>query len=216
MPDEETDEVCELCGRKMVIKMGRFGRFMACPGYPECKNTKPIVERMPGRCPKCGSGMLKRKSKKGYAYYACEKGAECGFMTWDVPVKDDCPVCGHTMFKKAGRGFKKPFCINEACPAFVPEEKRGGYRKKKTEEAKAEDQAAPAQETAPAEEAAEKAPAKKRTAKKAAGEKKTAGKKPAAKKTAKAGEAKPAAKKTAAKKTKKAPGETPGEPEETP
>ena len=65
VPDEETDEVCELCGRKMVIKMGRFGRFMACPGYPECKNTKPIVDRMPGRCPKCGSGMLKRKSKKG-------------------------------------------------------------------------------------------------------------------------------------------------------
>ena len=66
VPEEETDEVCELCGRKMVIKSGRFGRFLACPGYPECKNTKPLVEHMPGRCPKCGSGMLKRKSAKGY------------------------------------------------------------------------------------------------------------------------------------------------------
>ena len=71
VPDEETDEVCELCGRKMVIKSGRFGRFLACPGFPECKNTKPLVERMPGRCPRCGSGMLKRKAKKGYVYYAC-------------------------------------------------------------------------------------------------------------------------------------------------
>lgn len=118
VPDEETDEVCELCGRKMVIKMGRFGRFMACPGYPECKNTKPIVERMPGRCPKCGSGMLKRKSKKGFAYYACERGAACGFMTWDVPTEFDCPSCGQTMFKKSGRGRMKPFCINEACSNF--------------------------------------------------------------------------------------------------
>ena len=88
VPEEETDEICELCGRKMVIKMGRFGKFLACPGFPECKNAKPLVERMPGRCPKCGSGMLKRKSKRGYAYYACEKGAECGFMTWDVPTAE--------------------------------------------------------------------------------------------------------------------------------
>ena len=70
VPEEETDEICELCGRKMVIKMGRFGKFLACPGFPECKNAKPLVERMPGRCPKCGSGMLKRKSKRGFAFYA--------------------------------------------------------------------------------------------------------------------------------------------------
>ena len=221
VPDEVSDEVCDVCGRQMVVKSGRFGRFLACPGFPECTFTKPLVIEMPGKCPKCGSRLLKKTSRNGYTYYGCEHngdklGRACDFMTWDVPVKETCPECGQTMFKKSGRGFKKPFCINEACPAFVPEEKRGGYRKKKTEEAKAEDQAAPAQETAPAEEAAEKAPAKKRTAKKAAGEKKTAGKKPAAKKTAKAGEAKPAAKKTAAKKTKKAPEETPGEPEETP
>ena len=139
VPDEETDEVCELCGKKMVIKAGRFGRFLACPGYPDCKNTRPIVERMPGRCPKCGGGMLKRKSKKGYAYFACEGGAACGFMSWDAPTEFDCPECGRTMFKKSGKGQMKPFCINEACPNFLPEEKRG-YRRtaKKEEEAPAE------------------------------------------------------------------------------
>ena len=139
VPEEETDEICELCGRNMVIKMGRFGKFLACPGYPECKNAKPLVERMPGRCPKCSSGMLKRKSKRGYAYYACEKGAECGFMSWDVPTDQDCPVCGQTMFKKSGRGRMKPFCINENCSNFLPEDKRGYYKKKETEEQPAEE-----------------------------------------------------------------------------
>ena len=139
VPDEVSDEICEVCGRQMVVKTGRFGKFLACPGYPECKNTKPIVERMPGRCPKCGAGLLKRKSKRGYAYYSCEKGADCGFMTWDVPTAEDCPHCGQTMFKKAGRGRMKPFCINENCEAFVPEDKRGYPRrnaKPKTEEEK--------------------------------------------------------------------------------
>nr|MBQ8244005.1 type I DNA topoisomerase [Oscillospiraceae bacterium] len=169
VPEEETDEICEVCGRNMVIKMGRFGKFLACPGFPECKNTKPLVERMPGRCPKCGSGMLKRKSKKGYAYYACEKGAECGFMSWDVPTGEDCPECGFTMFKKSGKGRMKPFCINETCSKFLPEDQRGYYKKK------------PAAEPAEAE-AAEEKPAKKTTAKKAA-QKKTAAKQPAAKKS---------------------------------
>ena len=129
VPEEETDEICEICGRRMVIKSGRFGRFLACPGFPECKNTKPIVERMPGRCPKCGSTILKRKSKKGYVYYACERGAECGFMTWDVPTANDCPSCGQTLFKKSGRGQMKPFCINENCKDFLPEDKRGYKRR---------------------------------------------------------------------------------------
>ncbi len=134
VPEEETDEICELCGKNMVVKVGRFGKFLACPGWPECKNTKPIVERMPGRCPQCGSGMLKRKSKKGYPYYACEKGAECGFMSWDVPTELDCPECGNTMFKKAGKGRMKPFCINEKCSHFLPEDKRGYYQKKTGED----------------------------------------------------------------------------------
>ena len=129
VPDEETDEICEFCGRRMVIKMGRYGQFIACPGFPECKNTRPLLERMPGRCPRCGSGMVKRKSKRGYPYYACEKGAACGFMSWDVPTADDCPFCGQTLFKKSGKGNSKAFCINEACENFLPEDKRG-YRRK--------------------------------------------------------------------------------------
>ena len=129
VPEEETEEICELCGKHMVIKVGRFGKFLACPGWPECKNTKPLVERMPGRCPKCGSTLLKRKSKRGYAYYACEKGTECGFMSWDVPTELDCPECGQTLFKKSGRGRMKPFCINEKCSHFLPEDKRGYYKK---------------------------------------------------------------------------------------
>ena len=155
VPEEETDEICELCGKNMVIKSGRFGRFLACPGFPDCKNTKAIVEHMPGRCPKCGSGMLKRKSKKGYAYYSCEKGMECGFMSWDVPTEHDCPSCGMTMFKKSGRGAMKPFCINEKCENFLPEDKRG-YRKKP----------AASVEAADAEEAKAEKPKKKTTTKK--------------------------------------------------
>ncbi len=135
VPDEVSEEICEVCGRNMVVKIGRFGKFLACPGFPECKNTKPIVEKMPGRCPKCGSTILKRKSKRGYAYYGCERGAECGFMTWDVPTAEDCPKCGQTMFKKSGRGRMKPFCINETCENFLPEDKRGYYKKKEAEEA---------------------------------------------------------------------------------
>ena len=134
VPEEETEEICEACGRKMVVKVGRFGKFLACPGWPECKTTKPLVERMPGRCPLCGSGILKRKSKRGYPYYACEKGTECGFMSWDVPTELDCPGCGQTLFKKSGRGRMKPFCINEKCEHFLPEDKRGYYQKKSAEE----------------------------------------------------------------------------------
>lgn len=164
VPDEPTDEICEVCGRNMVIKMGRFGRFLACPGFPECTNTKPIVERMPGRCPKCGSGMLKRKSKKGHAYYACERGAECGFMTWDVPTEFDCPSCGQTMFKKSGRGRMKPFCINEACPNFLPEDQRG-YRKKTANPEKAEEGTKEGAEENQTEESVKKTETKKTAAK---------------------------------------------------
>ena len=159
VPDEVTDEICEVCGRNMVVKVGRFGKFLACPGFPECTNTKPIVERMPGRCPKCGSGMLKRKSKKGYAYYACEGGTACGFMSWDVPTAEDCPVCGNTMFKKAGKGRNKPFCINENCQNFLPEDKRGYYKKKTAEgeETQKQEEAKPAKKPA-----AKKTPSRKK------------------------------------------------------
>ena len=129
VPDEVSDEICELCGKNMVVKIGRFGPFLACPGFPACFNTKPIVERMPGRCPKCGGTILKRKSKKGYVFYACERGIDCGFMTWDVPTEHDCPFCGQSMFKRSGKGAMKPFCINEQCSNFLPEDKRGYKRR---------------------------------------------------------------------------------------
>ena len=131
VPDEVSDEVCEVCGRQLVKKKGKFGYFLACPGFPECTFTKPIVVEMPGKCPKCGGRILKRTSKKGYVFYACERGTDCGFITWDVPTKDYCPACGKTLFKRSGRGPLKSFCINEACPNFVPEEKRV-YQKKTT------------------------------------------------------------------------------------
>ena len=183
VPDEVSEEKCDLCGRNMVIKSGRFGRFLACPGYPECKFTKPLVVEMPGRCPKCGGRILKKTSRNGYTYYGCEKFPTCDFMTWDVPVKDDCPACGQTMFKKSGRGFKKPFCINPACSNFLPEDQRG-YPRKKTAE------------TSDASGAEEKSETKKAETKKAAPKKTT---KTTAKKTAK----KAATGKTAAKKTTK-------------
>ena len=210
VPDEETEEVCPECGRKLVIKSGRFGRFLACPGYPECSFTMPLVVEMPGRCPKCGGRLMKRTGKsqktgKQYTYYCCEFGTsrdeekKCDFMTWDVPTKDDCPVCGQTMFKKAGKGFKKPFCINPTCENFLPEDKRGFVRKKAAD-------AEAAEESAAEEKPAKKSAAKKTTAKTAAkaesAAKKTAVKKTAAKPAAKSAKA-AAAKKTAAKKTAK-------------
>ena len=199
VPDEVSEEVCPVCGRNLVYKSGRFGRFLACPGFPECTFTMPIVVEMPGKCPACGSRLLKRTSRNGYTYYACEKGRDCpwrgtgsdgkeiiGFMTWDVPTKEVCPECGQTMFKRSGKGKLKPFCINEKCPNFLPEDKRG-YKKKAESKPAAEGEAA---EDAAQEKALDKKPAAKKTAaKKPAAKKTTAAKKPAAKKTAKKTEA---------------------------
>ena len=114
VPDEETEEVCELCGRKMVIKSGRFGKFLACPGYPECKNTKKIVQKTGGFCPKCGGEMLTKKSKKGRSFYGCANFPNCDFMTWDKPLPDKCPKCGASLFKKAGRNGGI-VCHKEGC-----------------------------------------------------------------------------------------------------
>ncbi len=185
VPDEFSDEVCDLCGKQMVIKSGRFGRFLACPGFPDCTFTKPLVIEMPGKCPKCGGRILKKTSRNGYVYYGCEHngsktGVPCDFMTWDVPVKENCPICGQTMFKKSGRGFKKPFCVNEACEAFVPEDKRGGYKKKPKTEGEGTTEA---EEAGAGEASAEKKPAGKKTPAKKTPAKKTTAKKSAAKKT---------------------------------
>ena len=114
IPSEETDVVCDQCGRNMVIKIGRFGKFLACPGFPECTNTKKIVQATKGVCPLCGSKVIAQKSKKGRNFFGCEKYPECNFMTWNTPVEDTCPKCGSTLFKKGGRNGKilceKPEC----------------------------------------------------------------------------------------------------------
>ncbi len=111
VPDEETDEICEKCGRRMVIKTGRYGKFLACPGFPECTNTKRLVKDTGGKCPKCGGRMLLRKSAKGRVYYGCENYPNCDFMTWDEPVSQTCEKCGATLFKKGSRLY----CAKEGC-----------------------------------------------------------------------------------------------------
>ncbi len=114
VPAEETDEVCELCGKNMVIKIGRFGKFLACPGFPECTNTKKIVQPTKGNCPLCGEKIVMKKSKKGRNFYGCEGYPNCNFMTWHAPVEDKCPKCSSTLFKKGGKAGKllceKPDC----------------------------------------------------------------------------------------------------------
>ena len=115
VPDEESEEVCELCGKKMVIKNGRFGKFLACPGYPECKNTKPITQDTGVTCPKCGSRLLKKKSKSGYYYYGCEHNPECDFMTWDSPTKKVCPECGGVVYRHYTKEDKRYLCHKPDC-----------------------------------------------------------------------------------------------------
>lgn len=114
VPDEETDVICELCGRNMIVKTGRFGKFLACPGFPECKNTKKIVQETGGMCPKCGGKMLAKKSQKGRTFYGCGSYPNCDFITWDLPVKDTCPKCGATLFKKTGKNGRI-YCAKDGC-----------------------------------------------------------------------------------------------------
>ena len=214
VPDEVSNELCPQCGRNLVVKSGRFGRFLACPGYPDCTFTMPLVVEMPGRCPKCSGRLMKRtgvskKNNKQYTYYCCEhmtskdEALKCDFMTWDVPVKDDCPLCGHTMFKKAGRGYKKPFCVNPECANFLPEDKRGYPKKPAEKDGEAAEPAAEAEKPARKTAAKTAGTTAKKTAKSTTA--KTAAKK--ATKTAAKSTVKKSAGKTAAKKVAKAAGE---------
>ncbi len=114
VPEEETDVICEKCGRKMVVKTGRFGKFLACPGYPQCQNTKRIVKETPGDCPLCGGKILSKKSKTGKTYYGCEHNPTCGFMSWDEPIAEKCPNCGKSLLSKKGRNAKI-YCSDAAC-----------------------------------------------------------------------------------------------------
>ena len=111
----------------MVIKSGRFGKFLACPGYPECKNTKPLVVETKATCPVCGGKVIEKKSKRGFAFYGCGNYPECNFMTWDKPTDDLCPQCGKSLFKRKG-GIVA--CLNEGC-GF---EKKADRKRKAKEE----------------------------------------------------------------------------------
>ncbi len=114
VPDEQTNEVCDVCGKPMVIKIGRYGKFMACSGFPDCTFTKKIVTETGGICPYCGKRVLLKKSKKGKKYYGCEDNPNCRFMTWDVPLPDKCPNCGSTLFRKGGKNGEL-VCHKEGC-----------------------------------------------------------------------------------------------------
>lgn len=116
--DEVSDEICEHCGKNMVIKLGRYGKFLACPGFPDCRNTKPLLEPTGVKCPKCEGEMVLRRSKKGRKFYGCSRYPQCEFVTWDTPTNEKCPHCGDMMIEKNSRNKGKNLqCVNQDCPS---------------------------------------------------------------------------------------------------
>lgn len=118
--DEVSDVVCEKCGAMMVYKLGRFGRFLACPNFPECRNTKAIQVEIEAPCPKCGAKLLEKTSRKGRKFYGCERYPECDFVSWEMPVKEKCPKCGSYMVFKRGKKENYYLCANEECREKIP------------------------------------------------------------------------------------------------
>ena len=118
--DEVTDVICDLCGRNMVIKYGPHGKFLACPGFPECRNTKPYYEKTGVKCPKCGGEIVIKKTQKGRRYYGCENNPECDVMTWQRPSGEICPKCGNMMLEKGNRLV----CADSACGYLVEKQKK--------------------------------------------------------------------------------------------
>jgi DNA topoisomerase-1 len=118
--DEVSDVTCEICGRQMVYKYGPHGKFLACPGFPECKNTKPYFEKIGVSCPKCGGEVIIRKTKKGRKFYGCENNSECDFMSWQRPVNEKCPVCGGYMIERGS----KITCADPSCGYTQAKEKK--------------------------------------------------------------------------------------------
>ena len=127
LKEEETDVICEKCGRNMVVKVGRFGKFLACPGYPECKNTKPLVFKTTAKCPECGGDVIEKKTRKGTSFFGCSNYPNCNFMTWDTPTDEVCPRCGKSLFKRRGNVLYCP--DTEGC-GFT----KSAARKKKSED----------------------------------------------------------------------------------
>ena len=193
MPVEVSDVPCELCGRMMVVKQGRYGKFLACPGFPECRNTKPILKETGAKCPKCGGSIVERRTRRGRFFYGCRNYPACDFVTWDQPQADPCPKCGALVLKhhfKNGRALT--YCYNDSCETRVdhPINRELERLRRRAEKAESGDPATDKAKTAANK--TKKAAGKERTEARAAG-KKTTAKKAAAKKTP--------AKKTAAKKT---------------
>ena len=118
--DEVSDVLCEKCGRNMVIKLGRFGKFLACPGYPDCKNTKPILDELNVNCPKCNGKIIRKKSKKGRTFFGCSNYPECEFVSWDEPIDDKCPNCGEYMIIKRNKNGDIIKCSNKECGFIKP------------------------------------------------------------------------------------------------
>ena len=133
VPDEETEEICEKCGRHMVVKSGRYGKFLACPGYPECKNTKPLIHDTGAKCPKCGGRIVMRMSKNKNKYYACEFNPKCSFITWYEPSKQHCELCGSVLLQQVRYGKKTLVCSNENCPNATKEEQAPSGRQQQEE-----------------------------------------------------------------------------------
>ncbi len=121
--DEESDVVCENCGVNMVIKTGRYGKFLACPNFPECRNTKPLIEELDVPCHKCGSNIVVRKTKRGRKFYGCSQYPKCDFVSWDPPIKEPCPECGSYMVEKNNRGKITIVCSNNECKYKKEKEK---------------------------------------------------------------------------------------------
>ena len=192
MPVEVSDVPCELCGRMMVVKQGRYGKFLACPGFPECRNTKPILKETGAKCPKCGGSIVERRTRRGRFFYGCRNYPACDFVTWDQPQADPCPKCGALVLKhhfKNGRALT--YCYNDSCETRVdhPINRELERLRRRAEKAESGDPATDKAKTAANK--TKKAAGKERTEARAAG-KKTTAKKVVAKKTP--------AKKTAVKK----------------
>ena len=189
IPLEVSDVPCDKCndGTMMVIREGRFGKFLACPNFPKCRNTKPILHPIGVKCPKCGADILERKSKTGKVFYGCERYPDCDYTTWDKPLNEECPECKHMMVEHVERnGSKRKFCSNPECSKARPV-----YASKTAAAKTTEAKTTATKKTT----AAKKTTAKKTTATKTAAKKTTATKTTTAKKTA------TAKKTTATKKT---------------
>jgi len=122
LTEEVSDVLCDKCGRNMVVKLGRYGKFLACPGFPECRNTKAIIKEIGVSCPDCGASVIEKKTKRGKIFFGCTNYPECEFTSWDKPTDIKCPDCGGIMYEKLTRGNRK------YCP--VCEEKKKGDKKK--------------------------------------------------------------------------------------